>query len=442
MSRISIRFLLVIFGLTVLVLTATGSEASAKEGLLAEYNRITKPANYDPRHNSEELFWMAGNVYVRKGQSVSPKIHYWDVPESDRNSFDEWFKSNEECISFVRKAAAKKYYWKEYRARGNQMFDLEFTDLSKLADLIVLMTLYAERAADQGRTDEAFGLLLGLYKLGAQFQGPRLFGEQLAGIHVCIKSFASALQIIEHVHVDHATLAIYQQRLMGLLKSRPIDISYSEGEKLLTLEVIHRTFTDDGRGNGKLIPKLLVEVIELVSFPKKLGLQEARKIAYKHPDKQETIAILDNSLDRMKAIGKEGLWALHQRGTDYEKETDRFVEKAYLLKQMMTGGAYGVSDRYKSYTSAIVAILAISRYRHEKGHLPEKLDILVEDGYLQELPCDPYSDGPLVYRRMEDDFILYSVWGDFKDDGGKHVAWWPRKTDDFVFWPAQKAALN
>ncbi len=86
MSKMSIRFLLAIFGLTVLVLAAASSEASPKEGLLAEYNRITKPANYDPRHNSEELFWRAGNVYVRKGQSVSPKIHYWDIPESDRTA--------------------------------------------------------------------------------------------------------------------------------------------------------------------------------------------------------------------------------------------------------------------------------------------------------------------------------------------------------------------
>jgi hypothetical protein len=31
---------------------------------------------------------------------------------------------------------------------------------------------------------------------------------------------------------------------------------------------------------------------------------------------------------------------------------------------------------------------------------------------------DPFSDKPLVYRRTDDDFILYSVGYNFIDDGG------------------------
>ena len=67
------------------------------------------------------------------------------------------------------------------------------------------------------------------------------------------------------------------------------------------------------------------------------------------------------------------------------------------------------------------------------------MPVLVETGYLNALPDDPYSDGPLRYQRRGDDFVLYSLGGDFDDDGGKQHPKhpWNRGKDggDRVFWP-------
>ena len=41
--------------------------------------------------------------------------------------------------------------------------------------------------------------------------------------------------------------------------------------------------------------------------------------------------------------------------------------------------------------------------------------------YLSQVPEDPYGDGPLIYRRTEGEFILYSVGADGEDDGGELV---------------------
>jgi hypothetical protein len=58
---------------------------------------------------------------------------------------------------------------------------------------------------------------------------------------------------------------------------------------------------------------------------------------------------------------------------------------------------------------------------------------------------DPFSDKPLVYRRTDDDFILYSVGYNFVDDGGvpgidrndKYRVW--ADYGDRIFWPMESA---
>ena len=91
---------------------------------------------------------------------------------------------------------------------------------------------------------------------------------------------------------------------------------------------------------------------------------------------------------------------------------------------------------YFEYSSPIRTVVAIQLYQKEKGTLPDRLNDLVASNALKELPDDPYSDGALIYEDRGDDFILYSVGGDFEDNGGVQVSeksW--GNGDDKVFWP-------
>ena len=83
------------------------------------------------------------------------------------------------------------------------------------------------------------------------------------------------------------------------------------------------------------------------------------------------------------------------------------------------------------------------RYRQDEGNYPENLEELITGGYLKQLPIDAWSDKPLVYRRTDNNFILYGIGRNFEDDGGEVV----RRDDgrvqqyadegDWVFWPEQ-----
>jgi hypothetical protein len=91
---------------------------------------------------------------------------------------------------------------------------------------------------------------------------------------------------------------------------------------------------------------------------------------------------------------------------------------------------------------------ALSVFHIRNGRYPGKLTELTPD-LIDSVPIDPYDGKPLKYRLTDDggDFVLYSVAGDFEDNGAQHEHAWqrgrsyefspPPEPVDFVFWPPQ-----
>jgi hypothetical protein len=123
-------------------------------------------------------------------------------------------------------------------------------------------------------------------------------------------------------------------------------------------------------------------------------------------------------------------WQLHQTQPDFFENLYRpRFETLFLITYAQTYRRY-FHDYYKTQAQlqALLTTIAIQRFHHDKGHLPGQLDELVNAGYLRQSPADPYSDKPLIYNVEGEDFKIYSVGENFKDDGGK-------RTDDIIFWP-------
>ena len=63
------------------------------------------------------------------------------------------------------------------------------------------------------------------------------------------------------------------------------------------------------------------------------------------------------------------------------------------------------------------AALAAERYRRVHGGWPESLDQLMPD-FLAAVPIDPFTDDPLLYHKLPDGVVIYSVGQDGVDNGG------------------------
>jgi len=121
----------------------------------------------------------------------------------------------------------------------------------------------------------------------------------------------------------------------------------------------------------------------------------------------------------------------------------------YFLIQTLMPASARVSDityRGKMGHQSTLTVLALKRWRLEKGTYPQTLDELVAGGFLKELPMDPYSDKPLVYKKTDDNFILYSLGPNFKDDNGEVAMehgrprrWGTAEAGDVILWPLPKS---
>lgn len=67
------------------------------------------------------------------------------------------------------------------------------------------------------------------------------------------------------------------------------------------------------------------------------------------------------------------------------------------------------------FRQLIRGALAVKRYEAGEGRLPQFLN-QIPPKYADEIPQDPYSDGPLLMQFVKDQVVIYSVGPDGKDD--------------------------
>ena len=94
----------------------------------------------------------------------------------------------------------------------------------------------------------------------------------------------------------------------------------------------------------------------------------------------------------------------------------------FKLTGFQDGGAYGTvflkNGQLEASFLAARTGLACRLYKSRRGQYPENLEALVP-GILTEVPIDPFTGKPLVYRREGEGFIVYSLGSNEKDDGGR-----------------------
>ena len=114
----------------------------------------------------------------------------------------------------------------------------------------------------------------------------------------------------------------------------------------------------------------------------------------------------------------------YYQSRDVLRARDRQIKErpwyAFLSKMMI-----GDSEAAFMKEAMVEAIMLTSRtglacrlYKSRNGSYPESLEALIP-GILTEVPIDPFTGKPLVYRREGQGFIVYSLGSNQKDDGGR-----------------------
>ncbi len=107
-----------------------------------------------------------------------------------------------------------------------------------------------------------------------------------------------------------------------------------------------------------------------------------------------------------------------------QRSIDRKMRKANLFYGLLAETWLTAGFKYeqnRTNFSFLSISLALHAYKKEHGNFPKSLDDLVP-GYLSKLPDDPFAmKGGFKYKLNGDQYLLYSLGPDGKDDGGKAI---------------------
>ncbi len=231
-----------------------------------------------------------------------------------------------------------------------------------------------------------------LYKFGAHIaSGPNLAVDKRVGIAIKGLSARAAFNFLDRKMLDAASMKSLEDRFKQLATdyNESIDI---RGEKIIMREKVETDYT-----NLKMHLKSTLEYCDMV----------AARTPWKLRNDKATLS------------AKTNLW----------------------IENIAPAIAWSTAVEFLSRTEiqALITTLSIIRYHNDKNDYPETLSQLIMTGYLKKLPKDPFSNKPLVYKRTQQGFILYSLGGDFADDGGKYSkSGYSEQGGDHVFWPVEK----
>lgn len=381
--------------------------------------------------NVEMLKWLADNM------SSWPT----DFNDADSKLLTDWLQDNRQSIEMLRKGSDRAGYWAKYRADATRL------DKDLVANAMEILPGYRRLAftmrwqirsqACDGEIEAALNDTIALVKFGGHLQGHGLLIEQLVGIAIEAIATSEIFRLIERFDVPADILKdTYRQLESHSNRQKPI-VSL-EAEKVFWYDAIQRGFTDDGQGNGRVLARGLAYV---VTDDWEVNLWRA--LTFDFPDRKEMMAEVDRYFAKFTDVLGETPWELHNEPAE-KQEADVGVKIVPVMLEHNRPSYTRVSEitaRMKTDRRALLVVIATMRYKKAKGRYPAVLDELVGAGYLKKLPVDPYSNKPLMYKKTGDDFILYSVGPNFKDDGGisgtgregRPRQW--ADDGDTIFWP-------
>jgi hypothetical protein len=441
---------------------------------VAEWNKISKPENYDPNQNAFFDYQRAAEFYKSEMLikiTMYKRYRKWqnwpgDMNEAHLNIVQNLIADNNKALDYFTEGSKQPYYWVEF-PEPNTMYQIIAPDLGNFRSLSMTLGLRAKLYANGNKINEAFEDILACSKASLQLTEPtKTLVEYLVGMACQGISIESANVILSNKDVNAADLENFQKKFQENAIKHPRDIDLTE-EKFKTYDVFQRIFSDDGRGNGHLIPREAKEFdkstyIRTVTYgkPQKISFMEKVKQLFTKssqnsedqkgptnyywyalwgPDRKHHKANFEKLCKLIEDSHKQNPWQLHNKKIEIEKVMKDELKNYLYISSMVQvySRIITVQQRIKVSESALLTTLGALRFKKEKGRPPESLQELVDTGYIEQLPIDPYNNGALTYINTGDGFLLYSFGEDFDDDGGTYSEWGYRGGDQ-VFWPVEK----
>ncbi|HOK67835.1 MAG TPA: hypothetical protein PLV55_13615 [Anaerohalosphaeraceae bacterium] len=416
---------------------------------VAEYNDWSKPPGFKPDENAAFLYQKAFEAYVPKSDEVWAVDPFCLRPLP--GSMIEWLKANTAAAEYFQTASDKPYYRPERFSEDGSMGGIRVPELPSFKQLAEVCIWKARLEAQEGRFEKALETLLHCWRAGNHLCSPQLFvADQFLGLRLRQMAAENLFLLLRQYSVSSSILRLWQESLEKLAAEDMHRPSFKT-EKFFAEDMLQRTFLDNGRGTGRWAwrsgyPRALL-ASDLSAFHIYFeSLKERTYFCLFGPTRNEIARQIDDLINLSDHLLQKTPWQIHQ---DVPSVFERFdeVERShifFIVSQIHLNPEAMIHTYHKTAAqmNALIAVLAVLRYKNDTGVYPKTLDKLTAEGYLRSVPMDPYSGSPMIYKVLEDGFTLYSIGEDFEDNGGTFNKETPKRDislhihfPDIVYWP-------
>jgi hypothetical protein len=376
-----------------------------------------------------EVFLALEEVPVRLGdRHPRPGEPGWQEVES-------YLERNGEALALVRQAAAmpamghvpgraftpkERRLWPEeigeaYDPEHSMLIDLPMKYLGESRNAVRALNLDAYRAAAHGAGDVATVNIDAVLSMADHLREIPFLLNDLCAIANWDSAAHSAVEILATWPdaLEDEDLQSLSQSFAEVTEAQ-IRVQL-DGERLIFLDFLQRAYTDDGSGRGSMI-------LDLRGKPWPMALR-APIASWGRAGRKEMLAKYDELVTMAQAWKAQPLW---QRGPNpVDAEMDRWMQRPWLLTRYEPIQALTASfkndmllvDFAVQRCDAARTAIALELYHRRHGDWPDSLAALVPD-FLPEVPRDRYDGGPIKYRLVDEQPVLYSVGADRDDDRG------------------------
>jgi len=155
------------------------------------------------------------------------------------------------------------------------------------------------------------------------------------------------------------------------------------------------------REKGHLIPKRITW-LKALSGPRPQNYLEEflyvfsdldilKKVTYMiflHPNRQETLEDINYLYDYYERLSKKSAAQVNAEADEIDKIVEKLFRENFFMAILSPAlrRVIDISHRLPTDVNSTFAIIAILRYKQDKGDYPDTLEELVTSGYLKQLP--------------------------------------------------------
>ncbi len=356
--------------------------------------------------------------------------HPWTSKQAP--PLDEWVDANQKPLDLIVEASRRPRYYSPSPTflddRHDTLIAMLLPGPQAVRDGVRGLKMRAMRNIGENRLSEAWQDNLAMYRLsGLVAQGQTLI-EQLVGMAIRGMACNATAALLSSDQLTKELATQIQHDLAAVPPFANIANCIDQMERLSTLDaIVHMKLYgfsqlgEFGTGVQASSPVDYVSVDWNVAMKKLNHAYDEVAAAMRLPpgdEREQALAIFETELaDEPRQIKQPGRLVSALFSRNARSDVVGSIISALMLPAI--SAVSGAEDRTNSILILTKVEAALAVYRAEHGEYPKTLDDLLP-GVLPKLPADPLHAKPILYRRFERGYLLYTVGRNGRDEAGSN----------------------